>query len=455
MSEAEKEQGTEKEKTLSPMWQFLDEEFDYRRPQRGDILEAEVVRVDRNEVIVNVGAKTEGVVPSRDLEKLDEKFRANIEVGTKMPVYVLRPESPEGEMIVSVNMARTIEDWREAERYLTEGKTYEGTVTDHNKGGLIVPFGQIRGFVPASQLVELGGKQSQESRMEKLAKMEGVRLQLKVVEVNSHRRRLILSERAALKEVRERKKEELLEELQEGEIRTGKVSNLCDFGAFIDLGGADGLIHVSELSWQRVNHPREVLEVGQEVEVYVLRVDREKKRIGLSLRRLRPNPWTLVGEKFHVGEIVEGTITNVVEFGAFVRIDEGIEGLIHISELSDEPLNHPREVVKEGDVVLLKILSIDEARQRIGLSLKRAPTREEMEGEEALAEMLESEPPPEEPQAVEETPHPEPLESEPPPEEPQAVEETPRPEPLEEAGEDPGETEPENLSGDGEENPKS
>jgi len=387
----ESENGTGEEKALSPMWEFLSEEFDYRRPKRGDILDAEVVRIDKDAIIVDVGAKSEGVVPSKDLEMLDEEVRASIEVGDRVSVYVLRPGSPDEDLIVSVNMARALEDWQEAERYLEEEKVYEGTVTGHNKGGLIVPFGQIRGFVPASQLVNLGGRQSPESRMENLAQMEGEKLRLKVIEVNRHRRRLILSQRAAMRHLREEQKEKLLEELQEGDICTGKVSNLCDFGAFVDLGGADGLIHISELSWQRVKHPREVLNAGAEVEVYVLRVDREKKRIGLSLRRLQPDPWTLADEKFYVGQIVKGTITNVVNFGVFARIDEGIEGLIHISELSDEPFDDPRKIVHEGDVLPLKILSIDTARQRIALSLKQAPTLEELEGREALAEMAQAE----------------------------------------------------------------
>ncbi len=387
----ESENGTGEEKALSPMWEFLSEEFDYQRPKRGDILDAEVVRIDKDAIIVDVGAKSEGVVPSKDLEMLDEEVRASIEVGDRVSVYVLRPGGPDGDLIVSVNMARTLEDWQEAERYLEEEKLYEGTVTAHNKGGLIVPFGQIRGFVPASQLVNLGGKQGPQSRMEKLAQMEGEKLQLKVIEVNQNRRRLIFSQRAAMRHLREEQKEKLLEELQEGDIRIGKVSNLCDFGAFVDLGGADGLIHISELSWQRVKHPREVLKVGNEVEVYVLRVDREQKRIGLSLRRLQPDPWTLVDEKFYVGQIVKGTITNVVNFGVFARIDEGIEGLIHISELSDEAFDDPQKIVHEGDVLPLKILSIDTARQRIALSLKQAPTLEELEGREAMAEMVQAE----------------------------------------------------------------
>ncbi|NIN66560.1 MAG: S1 RNA-binding domain-containing protein, partial [Anaerolineae bacterium] len=374
------------------MWKYLKEEYDYKRPQRGDILYAEVIRIDDDEIIVDIGGKTEGVVPSADLERMGEEALDEISVGDKVPVYVLRPESADGDVIVSLNMARTMEDWRRAEKLYEDGSVFEGTVSGHNKGGLLVYYGQIRGFVPASQVAGLGRRTRYESRMDMLAKMEGQKLMLKVIEVDRQRRRLIFSERAASREWREKRKEELLDDLQEGDIRKGRVRNLCDFGAFVDLGGADGLIHISELSWRRVKHPREVLRVGDEVEIYVLRVDRERKRIGLSLKRLKPDPWHLVEEKYEAGEIVKGIITNVVEFGAFARIEDGIEGLIHVSELSDGDFA-PGDLVREGEELYVKVLSIDADRQRMALSLKQAPTREEVEGEEALAEIRVAAPP--------------------------------------------------------------
>ncbi len=380
------EDSNNKEETGSPMWRFLREEYDYKRPQRGDIRYAEVVRVDDDEIIVDIGGKTEGVVPRYDLQKMGEEAREEIEVGDKVPVYVLRPESAEGNVIVSLNMARTVEDWRKAEKLHEEGDIFEGTVSGYNKGGLLVYFGRIRGFVPSSQLATFSRQSRGESRMELLAGMEGRKLMLKAIEVDRERRRLIFSERAATREWREKRKEMLLNDLQEGDIRVGTVRNLCDFGAFVDLGGADGLVHISELSWRRVKHPREVLGVGDEVEVYVLRVDRRKKRIGLSLKRLKPDPWQLAEESYHVGQIIKGVITNVVSFGAFARIDDGIEGLIHISQLADGDFS-PRDLVKEGEGVYLKILGIDASRKRMSLSLKQAPTRAEMEGREALVEM--------------------------------------------------------------------
>ncbi len=372
----------------SPMWKFLKEEYDYKRPKRGDIRYAEVLRIDDDEIIVDIGGKTEGVVPSVDLDRMGEEAISEIEVGDKVPVYVLRPESADGDVIVSLNMARTMEDWRKAEKLFEEGSVYEGTVSGHNKGGLLVYYGQIRGFVPASQISGLSRRSGHEERMEMLSSMEGRELLLKVIEVDRQRRRLIFSERAASREWRDQRKEELLDQLQEGDIRTGAVRNLCDFGAFVDLGGADGLIHISELSWRRVKHARDVLKVGEEVEVYVLRVDRDRKRIGLSLKRLQPDPWQVVEEKYDVGQIVRGVITNITDFGAFARIEDGIEGLIHVSELSDGDFA-PRDLVREGEDLYVKVLSIDSTRQRMGLSLKQAPSREEIEGSEAWADLRE------------------------------------------------------------------
>jgi small subunit ribosomal protein S1 len=213
--------------------------------------------------------------------------------------------------------------------------------------------------------------------MGRLSEFIGETLPLKVIEVNRRRRRLILSERLAQRQWRELQKEQLMNGLYEGEVRQGVVSSLCHFGAFVDLGGADGLVHISELAWHRVRHPREVLKVGDEVDVYVLRLDYERKRIGLSIKRLQPDPWTLVDEKYHVGQLAPGTITNVVDFGAFARLELGVEGLIHVSELANGHVGHPSNVVKKGDELTLRIISVNSMRRRIGLSLRQAPPQEE------------------------------------------------------------------------------
>lgn len=388
--------GSADDKALSPMWEFLNEEYDYQRPQRGDIREGVVLRKEHDFIVVDIGAKREGIVPASEIDKLGRDILKNIKVGDEVPVYIVRPDTPDGDVIVSLSMARSVKDWQKAQEMLETGEIFEAEVTGHNKGGLIVPFGLIRGFLPASHVVNLASRGDGENRGDQLATMVGQALSLKVIEVDRRRQRLIISERLAVKEEREKKKVELLEELREGEIRKGIVSNLCDFGAFVDLGGADGLIHISELSWQRVKHPREVLNAGDEVEVYVLKVDEEKKRIGLSLKRLQPDPWTTVGEKYELGQVVKGTITSVVKFGAFARIEDGLEGLIHVSEVAEGDFLHPRNVVQEGDAVEVRIISIDPKRRRMGLSLKQA------EGGQNGAEA----PPgasPEEPAAVGET----------------------------------------------------
>jgi len=260
------------------------------------------------------------------------------------------------------------EAWRAAEESLSKGEILELQVKGWNRGGLLVDWKGITGFVPISHLDGLpSGLQEGELR-EELAHRVGRPLRLKIIEVDSERGRLVLSQRAV---GWSKESQGLLENLVPGEVRPGRVTRLCDFGAFVDLGGFEGLLHISELSWRRVEHPREVLEAGEEREVYILDVDRERKRVALSLKRLEPDPWSLATEKYEVGQIVEGTVTNVVDFGAFVRVEEGLEGLIHISELAEGNFLHPHNVVQEGDVVKARILKIEPARRRMGLSLRQ------------------------------------------------------------------------------------
>jgi len=262
-------------------------------------------------------------------------------------------------------------DWRTVQEAFTRGEPLEAIVAGYNRGGLLVELGELQGFVPASQLLGLAHWTDDAEKETELARRIGDRLQLKVIELDRQRNRLVFSERAVQVE---KEAEELLHALKEGEVCSGRVSHLCDFGAFVDLEGIEGLIHVSELSWRRVSHPSEVLQVGDQVEVYILGVDRSRKRIALSLKRLRPDPWKLVDEKYEVGQLVEGVITNVVDFGAFACIGDELEGLIHISELAEGNFLHPRNVVKEGDVVTLRIIHIDSANHRLGLSLRQAWT---------------------------------------------------------------------------------
>ncbi len=251
------------------------------------------------------------------------------------------------------------------------GEEFDSKVIGFNKGGLIVPIGGLRGFVPASQISltrRPGGGETPELRY---GKMVGDEIAVRVIEVDRNRRRLILSERLALQETREMLKDRLLDELHEGDVRTGRVTSLAEFGAFVNIDGADGLVHLSEISWDRIQHPNEVLKIGDEVKVSVISVDRDRKRIGLSIRQLQRDPWMEKVGELHEGMLIEGTITHLTKFGAFARIGDDLEGLIHVSELSDQRVNHPKEVVKEGDILTLRIIKIDEERHRIGLSRRK------------------------------------------------------------------------------------
>jgi small subunit ribosomal protein S1 len=358
---------------LSSTGDFLTADHDYRRPHRGELRESTILSIEPHRIIVDIGAKSEGIVPHEGLERLGKEAVSEMEVGDRVPVYILGPYTADGSMIVSLYQARLEKDWLRAQELFDNGELWEGQVTEYNRGGLIVPFGEIRGFLPISHIEGFPRRPTPTRRMAELAKMVGQRVRLKVIEVDRSHRRLILSEREAQKQWREEQKEKLINELWEGQLWHGRVSKLCDFGAFVDLGGADGLIHISELSWGWVNHPSEVVQVGDEVDVYVLRLDYERKRIGLSLKRLHPDPWARVHERYEIGHLVEGTVISVHDFGAFVRIKEGIDGLLHVSEMRNPPPQDAREIVKEGDKLLLRIISIDGRRHRMGLSLRNIP----------------------------------------------------------------------------------
>ena len=357
----------------------LVDDFQFKPLKAGETRDGIIVSISPNEILVDVGAKSEGFVHQREMERLGKEYISSLSVGDSVVVYVVRPEDREGNVVLSLARAQQERDWREAERLQESTDAFDAPVIGYNRGGVICRVGKVRGFVPASQLVtkpETKGDVTEENRY---ASLVGRNLWVKVVELDRKRNRLILSERLASRDRRKVRKDELLGELKKGDSRKGRVSSLAKFGAFVDLGGADGLIHLSELSWSRVNHPSEVIKVGDEVDVYVLNVDRDRKRIGLSLRRLEPEPWSVVHDRYAVGQIVEGVITKLASFGAFARVDGTLEGLIHISELANHRVTHPKEVVKEGDVLQLRVIRIDPARRRMGLSLKRV-------AEEAYAE---------------------------------------------------------------------
>jgi small subunit ribosomal protein S1 len=343
--------------------------------KRGDVVEGVIVRIDQDEILVDIGLKSEGVLSTKELPASGYGSFSELHLNDKVLVYVIQPESSEGHAVLSLKRANTERQWRIAEEQYKNGELLKAKVIDYNKGGLIVDVAGIRGFVPISQILNLkreevaSGGESQETAA-KLQSMKDKELQLKIIEINRARNRLILSERLAVQEWRQRRREELLDELKPGEVRKGVVSNLANFGAFVDLGGADGLVHISQLAWSRVNHPSEVLHVGQEVEVQVLSVDKEKKKIALSIKRAEVDPWTTVEQRYTPGQLVTGVVTKIAPFGAFARIEDGIEGLIHLSELT--PGVDPKTILHEGAQLQLRILRIDAERRRLGLSLRQA-----------------------------------------------------------------------------------
>jgi len=359
------------EQGINPMEQLLDDYLAAPALRRGQIVKGEVVQIDPQCVVVDVGAKCEGIVPQHDLAKVDPERRESLEVGQDVLVYVVNPSDVGGSIGLSISQAQVARDWQEAERLLDTQETTELPVIDCNKGGVIVKLNNLRGFVPGSQLGRSRVPEEGPDE-ERWRDVVGETLKLKVIEVDEKRNRLILSERYALRDWRKRQRGKLLEELTAGQTRQGRVINLTDFGAFVDLGGIDGLIHISELSWQRVDHPSEVLNVGDEVEVYVLKVDRERERIALSLKKTKPDPWDSVEGRYEEDQLAEVVITRLTKWGAFASIvgDEAIEGLIHISELSDRNIAHPNEVVESGQRVTARILSVDGDRHRMALSLK-------------------------------------------------------------------------------------
>jgi len=366
-------------------------------PKQGEIREGVIASISDNEILVSIGTKSEGVISGREKEQIPPEDLKAFQVGQTIPVFVLNPEDTGGNLVLSYSRAKEEYDWQQVESMLSSGNVHEGRIIGYNKGGLIVPIGNLRGFVPASQISVLrrpeSGSETPEARW---AKMIGDPISVRVIEVDRQRHRLILSERSALQETRETIKDRLLDELQEGTIRNGRVTSLADFGAFVNIDGADGLVHLSEISWERITHPNEVLKVGQEVQVKVISVDRERKRIGLSIRQLLPDPWLKKVEHIREGQLVEGSITHLTKFGAFARLGDELEGLIHISELSESRINHPKEVVKEGDVITLRVIKIDPERRRIGLSLRKvdSPAYADLDWKMALSGEVSSKEPP-------------------------------------------------------------
>lgn len=331
----------------------------------GQILKGTIVHVGQDEVMVDVGAKSEGVIPIRELSCCEVNSPHDIvKVGDEIDVYVLKAEDNEGKLILSKEKADAEKAWVRLEEALNSGKPVEGTVREVVKGGLLVDVG-VRAFLPAS-LVERG-------YVEDLSKYLGQVITARVIELNRGRKKVILSRKAVLEEEYARLRKEIFENLEEGQVVKGVVRRITQFGAFVDIGGVDGLLHISEMSWHRISHPSEVVKVGDELELMVLRVDRENEKISLGLKQLLPNPWDTVKEKYPVGSIVKAKVVRLAPFGAFVQLEPGVEGLIHISHLADHHVASPDEVVNEGEEIVVKVLSVDQEEKRIRLSIREVP----------------------------------------------------------------------------------
>ena len=376
--------------SVQDMGELLDSVEELQPLRRGNIVEGIVMEAapGADGIFLNVGHKAEGHVPANEMKTLSEEEIRDLKVGDSVLAMVIKTETYEGSAILSIDRAAGEIGWKTLQKALESGERISGKIIEFNRGGAIVAAEGVRGFVPMSQLVttpkdkargaakpdsdDQGAAESQQQELPGV----GRTIELKVLELNRTRNRAILSERQAVQEIRNERKAKLIGELREGEVRRGRVTGISAFGAFVDLGGADGLIHISELSWSTVTSPKDIVNIGQELDVIVHRVDAEEKKIALSLKRLQPEPWATINERYRVGDIVDSTITKLTDFGAFARIEDTIEGLVHVSELTTRRINHPREVVREGDAVRLKIVRIEPERRRLGLSLKRAEEEE-------------------------------------------------------------------------------
>ncbi|MGC9468980.1 MAG: 30S ribosomal protein S1 [Anaerolineae bacterium] len=381
------EEAQSPQKTESPRWWklFVEGDYDTERPRRGDIYEATILSLGEHDILVDVDGKRDGIILERDLENVDETYLEELKVGQKIPVRIVKIPYNRNAIVVSLKQGLEHQDWIRAERLMESRETIEVEVVGVNRGGVLAPFGRLQGFIPNSHLTSIPRGTRSDKRRELKQELVGETLTVMVIEVNQRRRRLILSERVA----RARRAQEILEELHEGAIRTGIVSNLVDFGAFIDLGGVDGLLHISEISWDHIDHPRDVLDVGDEVEVYILDVDRERERIALSRKRLLPDPWEKVTAGLHRGDVVEGTITHITDFGAFVDVGEGVEGLVHVSEMPNG--EQTLAELTPSTSAQVQILYIDPLQQRISLRLEETEEPSEPEETEEAVELAEAE----------------------------------------------------------------
>ncbi len=371
----ENQAGNESASKEQPVWfqEFVDH-YDVDKPKQGEILKGTVLDIQEESILLDVGLKRDAIIPGGDLEKVDQELRKELAVGDEVNVSVIRTPVGDEDLLVSLSKGLAHKTWQRAEELAQSGDLLELEVIDQNRGGLLIAYENIRGFIPNSHIPSIRRGTGTQKAGEIKAELIGKTLPVKLIEVNRKERRLVFSARVALKGQRLKR----LKEIEVGNVLKSRVVNVVDFGVFVDLLGVDGLVHKSEIDWEKVYDPRKLFKVGDEIEVKVVGVDIEKERVSLSRKALIPNPWQLLADKFNVGDLVEGKVVSVLDFGAFIELPEGLHGLVHISEIGYANTEDPGGVVKKGDQVLVKIMAIDPGRERVSLSMRRVPVSEQM-----------------------------------------------------------------------------
>jgi small subunit ribosomal protein S1 len=374
--EQETDPQPEENKSEQPGWfqDFVDH-YDVDKPQQGELLTGTILDIQDGSILLDVGLKRDAIIPGQDLDRVDPEIRAKLAVGDQITVGVIRTPLGDDDLLVSLQKGLAQETWNKAEELLKTDQVVELQVIEQNRGGVMVAFENLQGFIPNSHIPAIRRGTSTQKAGEIKGEMIGKTLALKAIEVNPKERRLVFSARSAQKDQRLNR----LDELEEGQVIKSRVVNVVDFGVFVDLDGVDGLVHKSEIDWERIPHPSKLFKVGDEIEVKVLTVDKDKERVSLSRKALFPNPWQKLAENYQVGDLVEGVVVSVLDFGAFVELEDGLQGLVHISEIGYANPEDPQAVVKKGDPVLVKVMGIEPERERMSLSMRRVPVAEQME----------------------------------------------------------------------------
>ena len=370
-----------------PDWfQDFVEHYDVEKPQQGQILKGKIIDLQESSILLDVGFKRDAIIPAQDLDRIDPEYKGQLTVGDEIFVSVLRTPIGDDDLLVSLSKGLAHKTWLKIEQLAESDDLLELEIVDQNKGGLLVDYENVRGFIPNSHIPSIRRGTDTQKAGEIKSELIGKKLQLKIIEINPKERRLVFSARVARKGIRQAK----VNEIEVGSVYKSRVVNVVDFGIFVDLDGVDGLVHKSEIGWERITDPKKLFKIGDEIEVKVLEVDKEKERVSLSRKILLPNPWLKLAEKYQIGDLVEGKVVSVLEFGAFVELRKGLQGLIHISEIGYLNTDDPKSAVKKGDPVLVKIMGLDPDRERVSLSMRRVPISEQMEWMMNLEDVLDA-----------------------------------------------------------------